>query len=70
VIELPASRPMAERLSPVRCGRCNTPVGHINKTVPGSEHAGLCTNCTKDERGRVRVYTYYGVAPCACGCHR
>lgn len=60
----PVARPMVERLSPVRCGRCNTPVAHLNKTVARSEAGGLCTNCTKDERGnKIRVYTFYGVVP-------
>lgn len=55
-------RPMVERLSPVRCGRCNAPVGHMNKAVPGAESGGLCTNCTRDERGvKIKVYTYYAV---------
>lgn len=65
-----AAQPMVDRLSPVRCGRCNRPVGHLNKAVPGAEAGALCTNCTRDENGRVKVYTFYGVAPCACGCHR
>jgi len=65
-----AARPMVDRLSPVRCGRCSRPVTHLNKSVPHSEAGGLCTNCTQDERGRVKVYTYIGIAPCECGCHR
>jgi hypothetical protein len=61
MLDTPA-RPMTERLSPVRCGRCNLPVSHLNKTVAGAEVGGLCTNCTKDERGnRIKVYTFYGV---------
>lgn len=64
-----ASQPMVARLSPVRCGQCNRPVTHLNKAVPRSEAGGLCTNCTKDERGRVKVYTFVAVAPCECGCH-
>ena len=59
-----AARPMAERLSPVRCGRCNWPVTHMNKAVPGAESGGLCTRCTRDEQGRkISVYTFYGVVP-------
>jgi hypothetical protein len=62
--------PMATRLSPVRCGRCNLPVTHLNKAVPGSEVGALCTNCKNDQQGRLRVYTYMGIAPCTCGCHQ
>jgi hypothetical protein len=60
VIETPAE-PMVKRLSPVRCGRCNTPVAVMNKQAPGSEAGGLCTRCTKDEQGRIRVYTYVAI---------
>jgi hypothetical protein len=57
-----AARPMVDRLSPVRCGRCNHPVGHMNKTVPGAEAGGLCTRCTRDENGKpIRVFTYCGI---------
>lgn len=55
---------MKDRLSPVRCGRCNRPVTHMNKRVPGAEGGGLCTNrdCERDENGkRIFVYTYCGV---------
>lgn len=56
-------RPMVERLSPVRCGRCSTPVTHMNKAVPGAEAGGMCTRCTKDELGRrIVVYTYCAVS--------
>ena len=59
-----AVEPMVKRLSPVRCGRCNWPVTHMNKAVAGSEAGGLCTRCTRDDRGKpIAVYTYYGVAP-------
>jgi hypothetical protein len=62
VIDTPPVRPMAERLSPIRCGRCGHPVGHMNKRVPGAEAGGLCTRCTRDEMGKqIRVFTYYGV---------
>jgi hypothetical protein len=62
VIDGTPERPMAERLSPVRCGRCNWPVGHMNKAVPGAEAGGLCTRCTRDESGKsIRVFTYYGI---------
>lgn len=59
----PMQRPMVDRLSPVRCGRCNHPVTHMNKTVPGSEAGGLCTRCTRDDRtGKpIQVWTYFGV---------
>ena len=58
----PAERPMVERLSPVRCGRCNWPVAHMNRGVPGAEAGGLCTRCTRDDRGKsMLVYTYVGV---------
>lgn len=59
----PAARPMVDRLSPVRCGRCNWPVAHMNRGVPGAEAGGLCTRCTRDERtGKsIQVYTYVGV---------
>ena len=63
------SEPMVKRQSPVRCGQCNRPVTHLNKSVPGSEGGAFCTNCTKDERGRIRVFTFVAVAPCECGCH-
>ncbi len=53
---------MVERLSPVRCGRCNTPVAVMNKQAAGSEAGGLCTRCTKDESGRqIKVYTYVAI---------
>lgn len=62
MIDSPAPRPMAERLSPIRCGRCNTPVAMMNQQVPGAEGGGLCRRCKKDENGRdIRVYTYIGV---------
>lgn len=64
MIDMPAE-PMVKRLSPVRCGQCSRPVTHLNKSVPGSEAGGLCTNCS----GKVKVYTYIGIAPCECGCH-
>lgn len=58
------SEPMVKRLEPVRCGRCNWPVGHMNKRVAGAEGGGLCTRCTKDERGKtISIYTFYGVIP-------
>ena len=61
MLDAPA-RPMVERLSPVRCARCNMPVAHLNKTVAGTEVGGLCTNCTRDEWGvKIKVYTFYGV---------
>lgn len=57
-----STRPMVERLSPVRCGRCSWPVSQMNKAVPGAEGGGLCTRCTRDENGKpIRVYTYLGV---------
>jgi hypothetical protein len=54
---------MVERLSPVRCARCNWPVAHMNRGVPGAEAGGLCTRCTKDERSgkSLMVYTFIGV---------
>jgi len=66
MLDTPA-RPMAERLSPLRCGRCGWPVAHLNKRVPGAEGGGLCTRCTKDERtGKpLMVFTYYGVIDAA-----
>lgn len=57
-----AARPMVDRLSPVRCGRCNWPVAQLNKSVPRAEAGGLCTRCTRDDNGKpIRVFTYYGV---------
>lgn len=67
MIDLQAE-PMVKRLSPVRCGQCSRPVTHLNKAVPGAEVGALCTNCSRGER--MRVYTFYSVAPCECGCHR
>lgn len=62
MIDPPPVRPMAERLSPIRCGRCGHPVGHMNKNVPGAEAGGLCTRCTRDEHGKpLRVFTYCGI---------
>lgn len=62
MIDTPAERPMVARLSPVRCGRCNTPVAVMNKQAPGSEAGGLCTRCTKDDTGqKLRVYTYVAI---------
>lgn len=60
-----AARPMVERLSPIRCGRCNKIIGHMNKTVPGAESGGMCKSCEK-------AFTYYGVvaAPCPRPCCR
>lgn len=53
---------MLERLSPIRCGRCNSPVGHMNKSVVGAESGGLCTRCTRAENGKpMAVYTYVAV---------
>jgi hypothetical protein len=69
MMEAPAARPMVDRLSPVRCGQCNRPVTHLNKSVPGSEAGALCTNCNKDGGVRIKVYTFVAVAPCECGCH-
>ncbi len=57
------ARPMAERLSPVRCGRCNWPVAHMNRSVPGAEAGGLCTRCTSENGRPIKVYTYVGVVP-------
>jgi hypothetical protein len=57
------ARPMVERLSPVRCGRCNWPVAHMNRAVPGAEAGGLCTRCTSENGRSIRVYTYIGVVP-------
>ena len=63
MIDSPAQRTMVERLSPVRCGRCNWPVGQMNKAVPGAEAGGLCTRCNRDEHGKpIRVYTYCAIA--------
>ena len=64
------SEPVARRLSVIRCGRCDRPVGRMNMAVPGAESSGLCLNCRNDEQGRVRVYTFQIVAPCGCNCHR
>lgn len=56
------ARPMVDRLSPIRCGRCSTPVAVMNKQAPGAEAGGLCTRCTRDESGRsIKVYTYVAV---------
>lgn len=61
-VVIDTARPMVDRLSPVRCGRCGWPVTHMNKGVPGAEAGGLCTRCTRDERGKpMQVWTYYGV---------
>lgn len=58
----PAEQPMTARLAPVRCGRCNRPVTHMNKGVPGAEAGGLCTRCTRTEDGkRLEVWTFCGV---------
>lgn len=63
MIDNPPARPMVERLSPVRCGRCNWPVAHMNRGVPGAEAGGLCTRCTKDDRTgkQIQVYTFVGI---------
>lgn len=57
------ARPMATRLSPIRCGQCGKVVGHMNKSVPGAEGGGMCLRCEK-------AMTYYGVitAPCPRPC--
>lgn len=56
------SQPMKDRLSPIRCGRCNWPVAHLNKAIPGAEAGGLCTRCNKDETGKqLRVFTYVAI---------
>jgi hypothetical protein len=60
VIDSPVQRPMIERLSPVRCGRCSRPVTHMNKAVPGAEAGGLCQHCTRDKR--MEVWTYCAIA--------
>jgi hypothetical protein len=54
---------MAERLSPIRCGRCAKIVGHMNKNIPGAESGGMCKSCEK-------AFTFYGVvaAPCQRPC--
>ncbi len=49
-------QPMEARLSPMRCGRCNWPVCHVNRGLPG-EGKALCTRC--------KVYTYYLVIAAA-----
>lgn len=61
----PVLRPMVDRLSPVRCGRCNWPVAHMNRGVPGAEAGGLCTRCTDDRGKRLMVYTFVAVMPAA-----
>jgi len=66
MIDPAAPRPMVDRLSPIRCGRCGHPVSHMNKAVPGAEAGGLCTRCTTDESGkRIRVFTYYAIVESA-----
>lgn len=56
------ARPMVDRLSPVRCGRCNTPIALMNQRVPGAEGGGLCRRCKKDENGRdIKVYTFVAI---------
>jgi hypothetical protein len=64
VIE-PILRPMVKRLSPVRCGRCDWPITHMNKSVPGSEAGGLCTRCTSENGQKIKVYTYQSVVEAA-----
>lgn len=56
-------QPVIKRLSPMNCGRCGWPVGHLNKTVAGAEAGGLCTRCTKDQKtGKdLMVFTVYVV---------
>lgn len=54
-------QPMTARLSPVRCGRCNWPVAHMNRGVPGAEAGGLCTRCTTENGKQIRVYTFVGI---------
>jgi hypothetical protein len=56
-----SARPMIDRLSPVRCGRCNWPVAHMNRGVPGAETGGLCTRCTSENGKQIKVYTFVGV---------
>lgn len=52
-------RPMAERLSPIRCGKCGWPVAHMNKMVPGAEGGGVCLRCEK-------AFTYYAIIEADC----
>lgn len=66
MIETPA-QPMVSRLSPVLCGRCNRPVGHMNKMVPGAESGGMCTRC---EKGPPFTYLAVVAAPCPKPCCR
>lgn len=60
MIDTPAQS-MVNRLSPVLCARCNRPVGHMNKMVPGAEAGGMCTRCEKGP-----PFTYYAIISVPC----
>lgn len=48
---------MQERLTYLRCGRCNQPLGEVNMRLP-SEVSLRCRRCVKDDQGRsLAVYT-------------
>jgi hypothetical protein len=52
----PTDQPMMERMSLLRCGRCNWPIGRVNLDLP-TEQMLQCNNCKKDQDGtKIRTY--------------
>lgn len=57
MIDSPASQPMQERLTYLRCGRCNWPIAEVNMLLP-AEVSVKCGRCTRDQGGKpLAVYT-------------